>query len=338
MLRMPPFELHLPTTAVEAVQLRQSLPESMYVAGGTDLLPNLKHRLHTPQHLVSLSEVAGIGAIVVTDDGTLEIGARSTLHDIATNALLLREVPGLAEAAGLVAGPQHRQMGTIGGNVMLDTRCLFYNQTAEWRTALGFCLKKDGDWCHVIGSKKACVAAQSSDTVPMLVALDARLRVRLDKDESTEVPLRELFTKDGRFDRVHTLPHTALVEAVVIPPRRPGHRSVYRKVRARAAVDYPQLGVAISGSFDGSNCTELEVVIGAIMPQPKRLKHMKKAVGTQLDDELIDVLAAHGYKQIKPQTSIHGSPQWRRHMARVELTRGLRDLRDGAPSPVPAKL
>ena len=146
MLRMPPFELHLPTTASEAVDLRSALPESMYIAGGTDLLPNLKHRLHAPQHLVSLSEVEGLDAISMAHDGTLEIGARSTLHAIATSELLLQEVPGFPEAAGVVAGPQHRQMGTIGGNVMLDTRCLFYNQTAEWRTALGNCLKKDGDW------------------------------------------------------------------------------------------------------------------------------------------------------------------------------------------------
>jgi 4-hydroxybenzoyl-CoA reductase subunit beta len=299
----------------------------MYVAGGTDLLPNLKHHLHTPQHLVSLSEVVGLDQISMAADGTLEIGASATLHAIATSELLAREVPGLAQAAGLVAGPQHRQMGTIGGNVMLDTRCLFYNQTAEWRTALGYCLKKDGDWCHVIGSGTACVAAQSSDTVPMLVALNARIRVRTTESATEEVALRKLFTKDGRFEKMHTLPHTALVEAILIGPRQVGHRSVYRKVRSRAAVDYPQLGVAISGSFHGPICTSLEVVIGAVMPQPKRLKHMRKAVGQRLDDDLIEVLATHGFKAVKPQTSIHGSPEWRRNMVKVELARGLRAFR-----------
>ena len=327
MLRMPPFEVHLPTTAQEAVCLRATLPESMYVAGGTDLLPNLKHRLHTPQHLISLSEVQGLADISMADDGTLVVGALATLDTIATSETVQRETPGLAQAAGAVAGPQHRKMGTIGGNVMLDTRCLFYNQTSEWRQALGNCLKKDGDWCHVIGSKKACVAAQGSDTVPLLVALDARLQVRTSEADQEEIALRGLFTKDGRFEHIHTLPHTALVESVKIPPRVAGHRSVYRKIRSRAAVDYPQLGVAISGSFDGQICTSLDVVIGAMMPQPKRLKHMDKAVGQVLDDALIDELSAHGFKQVRPQTSIHGSPQWRRHMARVELARGLRALR-----------
>ncbi len=326
MLRMPPFEVHLPTTAVEAVALRSSLPESMYVAGGTDLLPNLKHRLHSPQHLISLSEVAGLAEISASEDGPLTIGARATLHALATSEVIQRSVPGLAQAASLVAGPQHRLMGTIGGNVMLDTRCLFYNQTAEWRSALGNCLKKDGDWCHVIGSAKACVAAQSSDTVPMLVALDARICVRTSAG-CDKIALRDLFTKDGRFDRFQTVPDTALVEAIEIPPPRPGHRSVYRKVRSRAAVDYPQLGVAISASFDGEICAELEVVVGAMMPQPKRLKHMHKAVGQTLSDALIDDLAEHGFKQVRPQASIHGSPQWRRHMARVELARGLRAIR-----------
>jgi len=327
MLRMPPFEVHLPKTAAEAVSLRATLQESMYVAGGTDLLPNLKHRLHAPEHLIGLTDVAGLADISLQDDGTLLVGALATLDAIATSETVQSEVPGLAQAAGSVAGPQHRKMGTIGGNVMLDTRCLFYNQTREWRQALGNCLKKDGDWCHVIGSKKACVAAQSSDTVPLLIALDARLQVRTTPDTCEEVPLRGLYTKDGRFERVHTLPHTALVEAVKVPPRATGHRSVYRKIRSRAAVDYPQLGVAISGSFDGEVCTSLEVVIGAMMPQPKRLKHMDKAVGQVLDDALIEDLATHGFKQVRPQTNIHGSPQWRRHMARIELARGLRALR-----------
>jgi 4-hydroxybenzoyl-CoA reductase subunit beta len=333
MLRMPPFEVHLPTTATEAVRLRTTLPDAMYVAGGTDLLPNLKHRLHAPQHLVGLTDVHGMADITLGEDGTLTIGALATLDTLANHETIRREVPGLAQAAGSVAGPQHRKMGTIGGNVMLDTRCLFYNQTQEWRQALGNCLKKDGDWCHVIGSKKACVAAQSSDTVPLLIALDARLEVRTTPEATEEVCLRDVFTKDGRFDRIHTLPHTALVESIQIPPRAAGHRSVYRKIRSRSAVDYPQLGVAISGSFDGLTCTSLDVVIGAMMPQPKRLKHMDKAVGQPLDDALIEDLATHGFKQVRPQTNIHGSPQWRRHMARVELVRGLKALRPSADSP-----
>ena len=128
MLRMPAFQVHQPTTAAEAVRLRVDLPASMYVAGGTDLLVNLKHHLHRPEHLVSLAKLTDFDTIQQTE-GTLRIGAGVTLHQLTTDALVQAEVPGLATAAGLIAGPQHRRMGTLGGNVMLDTRCLFYNQT-----------------------------------------------------------------------------------------------------------------------------------------------------------------------------------------------------------------
>src|SRR5690606_24313141 len=273
------------------------------------------HRLHEPEHLVSLARVEGLKGVDLAADGTLRIGAGVTLHDVATSPLIQREAPGLARAAGLVAGPQHRRMGTLGGNVMLDTRCLFYNQTPLWRESLGHCLKKQGDWCHVIGSRKSCVAAQSSDTVPALTALDARIEL-VDADGAREVALRDLFTKDGRFDHVHTVPHTALVTAVVVPPRPAGHRGTYRKVRARGSIDYPQLGVAVAAGFDGDVVTSLEVVIGAMLPQPKLLRHMDKAVGQRLTPELVEELAEHGFKQARPQAQIHGDPDWRRHMAR----------------------
>lgn len=325
MLRMPAFEVHLPTTPEEAFALRARLDDSMYVAGGTDLLVNLKHRLHEPAHLVSLAQVHGLSGVTLEADGTLRIGARTTLHEVATSDLVQREAPGLARAAGLVAGPQHRRMGTLGGNVMLDTRCLFYNQTPLWREGLGYCLKKSGDWCHVIGSRKSCVAAQSSDTVPVLTALDARVEI-IDGEGVRAVALRDLFTKDGRFDHVHTVQHTALVTAIVVPPRPAGHRSTYRKLRARGSIDYPQLGVAVAAGFDGDVVTSLEVVLGAMLPQPKPLRHMDKAVGQRLTPELVEELAEHGFKQARPQAQIHGDPDWRRHMARVELRRALQEI------------
>ena len=324
---MPEFELHLPRTAAEAVSLRSSLPESLYVAGGTDLLPNLKHELHRPKHLVSLAQVEGLDGISVRADGTLRIGARTTLHALATDERLRVEVPGLSLAASLVAGPQHRRMGTLGGNVMLDTRCLFYNQSAHWRASLGYCLKAEGTWCHVIGSAKGCVAAQSSDTVPVLVALDARIEALAPDGTAREVPLRGLWTKDGRVDRNHTVPAESLVTAILVPPRRSGHRSTYRKVRSRAAVDYPQLGVAVVAAFDGGTCSALDVVLGAMLPHPKAVDGLDFAVGTPLDDAVIERVAEAAFKQARPQSQIHGEPSWRRHMARVETRRALEAVR-----------
>lgn len=328
MLRMPEFEVHQPTSAAEAVRLRSELPDAMFVAGGTDLLPNLKHHLHHPRHLVGLGRVAELRGIGALPDGTLRIGATTTLHEVATDERIVAGAPGLARAASLVAGPQHRRMGTLGGNVLLDTRCLFYNQSLPWRRALGSCLKSEGTWCHVIGSDKSCVAAQSSDTVPMLVALDASIEVALPGGATDRVPLSGLWTKDGRFDRNRQLPSEALLTAVVVPPRPAGHRSTYRKVRARQAIDFPQLGVAVAAGFDGDRLGSLAVVIGAMLPHPKRLEHDDVA-GRVLDDALIEHVAERAYKQVRPQPQVHGDPSWRRELARVETRRALQELRAG---------
>ena len=328
MLRMPPFEMHLPTTPEQAVAAMASLPRAMYVAGGTDLLPNLKHELHRPDHLVSLSHVEGMGEIALDKDGTLRIGAAATLHAVATSAIVAVELPALSRAASLVAGPQHRRMGTIGGNVLLDTRCLFYNQTRAWRTALGSCLKAEGSWCHVIGSDRACVAAQSSDTVPVLVAADAAVEARLPGRDAPEiVPLRSLWTKDGRFDANRTLPGSALVTAILVPQRPQGAAGTYRKVRSRAAVDYPQLGIAALAAFDGERVASVEVVIGAMLPFPKRVAGLDAFAGEALTDEVIDAIADRVFKSARPQAQIWGAPEWRRHMARVETRRALIELR-----------
>jgi len=327
MLRMPPFEVHTPRTAAEAVQRKTELPGSLYVAGGTDLLPNLKHWLHTPPHLISLADCTELVGVTPASDGALRIGAGTTLHAVASDPTITASLPGLASAVQQIAGPQHRRMGTLGGNVMLDTRCLFYNQTRDWREALGYCLKKDGSWCHVIGSAKACVAAQSSDSVPMLVALDASIEAALPDGSTATVALSDLYTKDGRFLQNHTLHPDALVTAITVPAPAEGHRSIYRKVRSRAAIDYPQLSIALVGAFDGPTCTALQIVIGAMLPFPKPITGVDLAVGTPLDDATIDAVAERAFKQARPQTQLHSQPDWRRHLARVEVTRGLRALR-----------
>ncbi len=324
MLRMPEFEVHLPKTHAEAVHLRSNLPDAMYVAGGTDLLPNLKHQLHTPKHLVSLQHLEGFSGIDQRDSAIV-IGAGTPLQTVADSSEIQRLFPGLSQAAASVAGPQHRRMGTLGGNVMLDTRCLFYNQSLPWRQALGFCLKKDGDWCHVVGSKATCVAAQSSDTVPMLIALGASVRFE-DTSGSSLLSLEELFEQDGRYESVHATSATALLTEISIPMPFPGQRSVYRKVRQRQAIDFPQLGIGIASSFENDVCTSLRAVVGALMPRPRMLKGMERAVGRPWDDALIADLAQECFQQVRPQRNLQGDPAWRRQLAKVEMERGLRAL------------
>ncbi|MEZ4319822.1 MAG: FAD binding domain-containing protein [Myxococcota bacterium] len=325
MLRMPAFTLQHPASADEAVRMRTEL-DSLYLAGGTDLLVNLKHRLHQAEHVIDLRAVPGLSGIETTD-GAVRIGAMTPLAAVEADPTVRASFPGLAEAVASIAGPQHREMGTLGGNVMLDTRCLFYNQTEEWRTALGKCLKADGDWCHVIGSAKACVAAQSSDSVPMLTALGATLEIRTAPGTVQTVALADLYTKDGRYDQVHTVPRTSLLEAIRIPLPGPGHRSTYRKVRSRRAVDFPQLGVAVAATFDGPTCTSLEVVLGALLPSPRRLPTLAEGIGTPWTDDVIAAVADRVRRFARPQRSIHGDPAWRRHLAGVETRRALEALR-----------
>lgn len=326
MLPLPPFEFHHPRTLAEAVSLRASRPSSLYIAGGTDLLPNLKHQLHAPEHLISLSKVEDLGGIAETIDGGLRVGAAATLHQVASSALVRERAPALALAAGLVAGPQHRRMGTIGGNVLLDTRCLFYNQSQMWRTSLDFCLKKDGTRCHVIGSRSLCVAAQSSDTVPALIALGATLDF-LDTDGPKTIAVDDLFGTDGRFDRRLTVGGTALLASVVVPPPAPGQYSTFRKVRPRGAIDFAQLNVALSVRFVDGRVAALRGCIGAVMPKPRLITGWDAAIGTTLDDDTLAACAEEAYKQAKPQRTLAGDVDERRHRARIEVTRGLRDLR-----------
>jgi 4-hydroxybenzoyl-CoA reductase subunit beta len=317
MLRMDGFDFHAAGSAQEAVQLYASLDAPMYIAGGTDLLPNLKHRIVRPQNLIGLAGVLN-DQIETKDDGWV-IGGGTRLSVVALDG----RIPPLSEAAGLVAGPQIRNMGTLGGNVLLDTRCLFYNQTEFWRKSLGYCLKADGDWCHVINGPKTCVAAQSSDTVPVLLAMDASIRL-LGSDGERTLRLRDLYQFNG-MDHLAIQPGELLTH-IVVPNPGSGFRGTYKKLRRRDSIDFPQLGVAVCGTFDGSTPTSLNIVVGAVNPQPKPIRKLEPFVGHPLTDTAIAEIAALVEKQTRPQTSITGDAGWRRSMAGIFTERALHEL------------
>lgn len=324
MLRMDGFDYQHARTAAEAVEHYHSHPGSAYIAGGTDLLPNLKHRIFSPTRLIGLGSALPQGWRVLEDDASptgqsLEIGAGTRLSRLATLDLL----PPLATAAGLIAGPQIRNMGTLGGNVLLDTRCLFYNQTLFWRKSLGYCLKAEGDWCHVVGGPKTCVATQSSDTVPVLLALDASIRL-LGASGERVLALRELFRFDGK-DHLKLEPGEVLTH-VLVPLPGPGFRGSYQKLRTRGSIDFPQLGVAIAARLESGALSALDIVIGAINPAPKPLRGLEPFLGRPLDEAAIEAIGELAQKQTRPQGSVHGDTSWRRHMAAVYVRRGLRAL------------
>ncbi|MBT8487354.1 MAG: FAD binding domain-containing protein [Gemmatimonadetes bacterium] len=326
MLRLPPFRYHRPSSLAEALELKgEHRSEAMYVAGGTDLVPNMKHRLFEPAHLVALKGLPELRGIEERD-GSLRIGAAETLTDVARNKAVLEGFPALAAAAGHVAGPQLRNSGTLGGNVCLDTRCTYYNQTAFWREALGFCLKKDGDVCHVTKVGKKCVAAHSADTPPVLMTLDAEL-VLAGPEGTRSVPVRDFFVADGIVNN-QRLPDEIVTE-IRIPLSSVGRRQAYTKLRQRKSIDFPLLTVAIAADMDASGrVRSIEGVVTGLGSRPRLLTGWSEiAEGHALDDEVVEELAERAHKQCHPLENIIVDPEWRRAMVPVYVKRALAQLR-----------
>ncbi|GDX79853.1 carbon-monoxide dehydrogenase medium subunit [Deltaproteobacteria bacterium] len=317
MLRMDGFSYVHAASWPEALALWSAHPEAMYVSGGTDLLPNVKHGLFKPRTLVGLS---GIRGGVDADSDRVVIGATTCLDEVASNPIIRAMLPPLAQAAALVASPQIRAMGTLGGNVLLDTRCLYYNQTEFWRRSLGYCLKADGTWCHVVGGPKTCVAAQSSDTVPVLLALNAVLRL-IGPGGARELPIRDLFRFNG-MDHL-AIAKGELLTDIVVPTPGPGFVGSYTKLRTRESIDFPQLGLALCATLEGGTLRSIELVLGAVNPQPKPIRGLEAFLGCSLDDAAIDAIADLVFKQTRPQESIAGDAPWRRQMAAVFTRRAL---------------
>lgn len=327
MLRMEAFTLRHARSYAEASDLWQEAAGAaepgagpMYIAGGTDLLPNLKHRIFHPGRLVGLGNI--VGRVHETGDDVV-IDASARLDQIAVDPLVARYCAPLARAASLVASPQIRAMATIGGNVLLDTRCLYYNQSEFWRRALGYCLKAEGTWCHVVGGPKTCVATQSSDTVPVLLAVDAKLEL-LGAGGARSLGIRDLYRYNG-MDHLQ-IEKGELLTAIRLPKPRDVQgtfRGSYQKLRTRDSIDFPQLGLAITGDFDGPRVRGLQIVVGAVNPQPKGIRGLDAFDGEVLDSARIEAIADLVYKQTRPQASTHGDSAWRRQMAVVYTRRGL---------------
>ena len=328
MLRMPPFELAEPETLEAALALLAEHGEdAVLVAGGTDLLPNLKHRLLEPRLVVSLGRVPGLRGIQRQPDGSLTIGAMTPLAEVADSAHVLQSAPALAQATGLISGPQLRTMGTLGGNVMLDTRCQWINQTHFWRKALGYCLKKDGTLCHVIEGGNRCVAAASNDSAPALMTLRAELCFAGPAGER-RILIDELWRADG-IQNKHVVPGEILVR-VILPPTPTGHRGAYGKLRDRESIDFPLFGCAVRLDLgqDGK-VVDADLCAVALVARPTRVKGVAELlVGTspgQPDfDAALQRVAALAHRRCHPLENIPGDAAWRREMVPVYVARTFR--------------
>jgi 4-hydroxybenzoyl-CoA reductase subunit beta len=328
MLRLPKFELASPESVGEALALLGEHGEAaMLVAGGTDLMPNMKHELFTPDVVVSLAKIDALRGVCQEDDGTLVLGAMTTLEDVAASELVRERAPCLAQAASLIAGPQLRSMGTLGGNVMLDTRCQWYNQTYFWRNALGFCLKKDGTLCHVVEKGNKCVAAASNDTAPALMTLGATLVIE-GPDGRREVAIDDFWTADGIFNK--KIAKGEILVGVRIPPTGAGHRGAYGKLRDRGSIDFPLLGVAARLELDGDGAIgAADLVLTALAAQPKRIKQATELLagttpGDAGFDEALESLETVAHRQCKPMANIPGDHDYRREMVPVYVRRTVR--------------
>src|SRR5438309_3860788 len=237
MMTLPAVDVLRPDTVAEAVAQLAAHPGARLLAGGTDIVPNLKYGMYETQHLVALRGLSRELRYVRIEEagGEMRLGALCSIDELARDATVRARLPALAEACAQIAGPQLRRMGTLGGNLCLDTRCVYVNQTYFWRSALGFCLKKDGTACHVVARGQRCVAAASNDTAPVLLALGASVKLVSPRGERV-VPLEEFYVADGIHNTV-LAPDELLVE-VRVPASAATLRQAFHKLRTRAAIDF----------------------------------------------------------------------------------------------------
>jgi 4-hydroxybenzoyl-CoA reductase subunit beta len=334
MMRLPKFDYRVPREIAEAVKIIAGAgPEGQFVAGGTDLYPNMKRRQQTPRTVISVMRVPELNQITGDGKSGIRIGASVILTDIVEHPLINRDYPVIAHAARSISTPILRNMGTIGGNLLLDTRCNYYDQNYEWRKGVNFCLKKDGDICWVAPGSSKCWAVQSSDLVPVMVAIGAKFRLASTLGERM-IDAAGFYNDDG-IDYLKKRPDELLVD-IHLPPLN-GWRASYQKLRRRGAFDFPVLGVAAwiqvdetnngSGSGRVDTIKNARIVLGGIGPSPVEVIEAGEAlIGQPLDDDRIQAAAEAAYVKARPLDNTDFVMNWRKQMTRQYTLRALQEL------------
>jgi 4-hydroxybenzoyl-CoA reductase subunit beta len=328
MLRLPPFRYIAPKTIDEATRLLADHRErAMLVAGGTDLYPNMKRRQFTPEVLVGLHGLRELRGISGDPGGGMRIGALTTLTELSSHAAIRQSYAALAQAAGMVSAPQLRNVGTLGGNLCVDTRCNYYNQTEFWRHSIGYCMKKDGDICLVAPGSPRCWALSSSDCAPALISLGAQVRLISPRGERT-ISVAALYHDDG-IAYMAKAPDEVLSE-VLLPPAN-GWRSVYRKLRRRGSFDFPILGVAIALRQDGDGTVRAaRITLGAVASHPVEAAEAARLLeGQYLTAELIAAAATAAARPAKPLDNADLTISYRKQMTPVYVRRALEEFAAG---------
>ena len=305
-------------------------PDAMFVAGGTDLYPNMKRRQQTPKVVIGLAHLDKLRRVQGKPQTGLVLGAGLTLSEVCEDRRVLKPYPVVAQAAELISTPLLRNMGTIGGNLLLDTRCNYYDQNYEWRKAIHFCMKKDGQICWVAPSSPRCWAVQSSDCAPVMVAIGAKIKL-VSRDGERLIPAAELYNDDG-IQHLNKRPDELLTE-IHLPPTD-GWRATYWKLRRRGSFDFPALGVAACLRLAGDGTVEdAKIILGGVGSHPVEATVSEQAIlGKRLTEETIQQAAASAYPTAKPLDNTDFAMSWRKDMARYYVAGTLRELAGLPPS------
>lgn len=326
MMRLPKFTYRVPREVLDAVKMMGDAgAEGQFVAGGTDLYPNMKRRQQTPKTVISVTRLKELNEITGEGKTGVRIGASVSLTDVCEHPSINRDYPMVAQAARLISTPTLRNMGTIGGNLLLDTRCNYYDQNFEWRKGINFCLKKDGDVCWVAPGSSKCWAVQSSDLVPLMVALGARLRLVSTLGERM-IDAAGLYNNDG-IDYLHKRPDELLAE-IHLPPVN-GWRATYKKLRRRGAFDFPVLGVAIRLDMETDGTVkDAKLILGGIAPAPIEVQEAAASlIGGPLTEERMQAAAEACYIKARPLDNTDFVMNWRKQMTKPYVLRALEELR-----------
>jgi 4-hydroxybenzoyl-CoA reductase subunit beta len=320
MLRLPTFTYLQARSLADALRMKADAgPDGMFVAGGTDLYPNMKRRHQEPRTVISLMGIPELGRVERWNVGTCV-----TLSTLSNVPSFQRSHSAVTTAARLVSTPLLRNMGTLGGNLCLDTRCNYYNQSYEWRKAIDFCMKKDGAICWVAPSSPRCWAVSSSDIAPVMVAIGAEYRLVGPQGERV-VPAGRFYHNDG-INYLTKQPDEILAEVRL--PAPDGWDAVYHKLRRRGSFDFPVLGVAAWIKWNGKKVADARIVLGGVASWPQEVPEAAAALqGSTLSDEAIAAAAEQAYGPSKPMDNTDFDLSWRKQMTRVYVTRALEELR-----------
>ncbi len=323
---LPEFRIVSPTTLAEAIAARADNPEAMPLGGGTDLVVNIRRGIVAPPVLIDMNRVQELQAIRA-DENSIELGASVRLSEIAEHPAINKHYPVFAQAAAHVAGPTHRNMGTVGGNLCLDTRCIFYNQSEWWRSANNHCLKTTGTVCHVAPkSRGVCFATFSGDLAPALLILGAEVDIASATGKRT-IPLEKLYIGFARQDvpvtetqgdgKYFLSLRPGEIVTAVRAKNTPDLRSAYDKIRIRRSIEYPVAGVAVALKKQGGKLADLRVAFTGTNPRPVLLAGTTELCGGGFDERVIKGLDALVRDQIMPMKTTFTPGHYRRRVAGV---------------------